>query len=117
MVPHFVDSMKGVVTDFVRFSTYWPLADLGGVPSACPPYGTQFFCFRIHFHRKVPMLEVHAPPPPREILYPPLLTQQEIFWFSVPISFPRTTGIELTSKNIPQLNWLIQITMIFMITF
>ena len=40
-----------------------PLADLGG---AClvhaPPYGTQFFRFRIHFHRKVLMSEVHATP-------------------------------------------------------
>ena len=27
-----------------------------------PPYGTQFFRFRIHFHRKVPMSVVHAPP-------------------------------------------------------
>ena len=26
-----------------------------------PPYGTQFFRFHIHFHRKAPMLEVHAP--------------------------------------------------------
>ena len=38
------------------------LADLGGVPSARPPYGTQFFRFRIHFHRKVPTSEVRAPP-------------------------------------------------------
>ena len=34
-----------------------------------PPHGTQFFHFRIHFHQKVPMSEVHAPltgarPPP-----------------------------------------------------
>ena len=41
------------------------LADLG---EAClahpppPPHGTQFFRFRIHFHRKRPMSEVHAPP-------------------------------------------------------
>ena len=27
-----------------------------------PPYGTQFFCFHKHFHRKVPTSEVHAPP-------------------------------------------------------
>ena len=33
------------------------LADLGG---GCAP-GTQFFHFRIHFHRKVPTSEVHAP--------------------------------------------------------
>ena len=26
------------------------------------PYGTQFFHFRIHFHRKVPASEVHTPP-------------------------------------------------------
>ena len=56
------------------------LADLvGSVPGARPPpppppHGTQFFHFRIHFHRKVPTSEVHAPlmgarPP---ILDPPL---------------------------------------------
>ena len=28
-----------------------------------PPRGTQFFRFHIHFHRKAPTLEVHAPPP------------------------------------------------------
>ena len=38
------------------------LADLGGRPGARPPYGTQFFRFRIHFNRKVPTSEVHAPP-------------------------------------------------------
>ena len=48
-----------------------------------PPHGTQFFHFHIHFHRRVPMSEVHAPPPLmgarpppppplREILDPPL---------------------------------------------
>ena len=26
------------------------------------PYGTQFFHFRIHFHRKAPTSEVHTPP-------------------------------------------------------
>ena len=35
------------------------------------PYGTQFFHFRIHFHRKAPASEVH---PLREILDPPLLS-------------------------------------------
>ena len=34
----------------------------GGMPSTRPPYGTQFFHFCIHFHQKVPMSEVHAPP-------------------------------------------------------
>ena len=38
------------------------LADLGDVPGARPPYGTQFFHFCTHFHQKVPVLEVHAPP-------------------------------------------------------
>ena len=37
------------------------LADLGGACPAHAPYGTQFFCFCIHFHQKVPTLEVHAP--------------------------------------------------------
>ena len=37
-------------------------ADLGGAcPAYAPPYGTQFFRFRIHFHRKVPTSEVHVP--------------------------------------------------------
>ena len=42
-----------------------------------PPYGTQFFCFRIHFHQKVVMSDIDAPitgrRPLREILDPPLL--------------------------------------------
>ena len=38
------------------------LADLGGRARHTPPYGTQFFRFGIHFHRKVPTLEVHVPP-------------------------------------------------------
>ena len=49
----------------------FPLADLGGggVPGSRHPYGTQFFCFRIHFHQKAPASEVHTPltgarPPP-----------------------------------------------------
>ena len=33
----------------------------GGHAWCIPPYGTQFFHFRIHFHRKVPTSEVHAP--------------------------------------------------------
>ena len=33
----------------------------GGMPGACPPYGTQFFRFHIYFHRKVSTSEVHAP--------------------------------------------------------
>ena len=54
---------------------------IGGSRGACPahaPHGTQFFRFRIHFHRKVPTSEVHAPPlmgarpALREILDPPL---------------------------------------------
>ena len=56
----------GSATDTVskRFNPFQmiSLADLGG---ACrvhaTPYGTQFFCFRIHFHQKVPMLEDHTP--------------------------------------------------------
>ena len=47
-----------------------------------PPYGTQFFCFHIHFHHKAPASGPHLPPPPngsmapplREILDPPLFT-------------------------------------------
>ena len=39
------------------------LSDLGGGMLAhATPYGTQFFCFRIHFHQKAPTSEVHAPP-------------------------------------------------------
>ena len=49
-------------------------SDLGGActrTSLLVPYGTQFFRFRIHFWRKVPASEVHAPPL-REILDLPL---------------------------------------------
>ena len=39
------------------------LADLEeSVPGARPPYGTRFFRFCTHFHRKAPMSEVHALP-------------------------------------------------------
>ena len=34
----------------------------GGRAGARPPHGTQFFCFCIHFHQKVPTSEVHTPP-------------------------------------------------------
>ena len=38
------------------------LADLGGACWAhATPYGTQFFCFHIHFHQKLPVSGVHAP--------------------------------------------------------
>ena len=47
------------VLDLIYFS-------IGGSRGACPvhapPHGTQFFRFRIHFHRKVPTSEVHSPP-------------------------------------------------------
>ena len=43
----------------------------GVCPAHAPPHGTQFFCFRIHFHRKVPTLEVHAPPPPPQRVHAP----------------------------------------------
>ena len=33
----------------------------GGRARRTPPFGTQFFRFCIHFHRKVPTSEVHAP--------------------------------------------------------
>ena len=51
--------------------------DLRGACRAhATPYGTQFFCFHIHFHQKVPALGVHAPQrvhaPLREILDSPL---------------------------------------------
>ena len=44
-----------------KISLCCSLADLGGVPGARPPYGTQFFCFCIHFCQKAPVSEVHAP--------------------------------------------------------
>ena len=57
------------------------LADLRGVCRVhTTPYGTQFFCFHIHFNRKAPASEVHAPPPPlREILDPSLPWVSNIF--------------------------------------
>ena len=33
----------------------------GACRAHATPYGTQFFCFCIHFHRKAPTSEVHAP--------------------------------------------------------
>ena len=58
----------------------FPVCCIGGSRVACQahaiPYGTQFFHFHIHFHRKASALEVHAPltgaRPPWEILDPPL---------------------------------------------
>ena len=50
-------SYSKIVTRYKHFA----LADLGGHARRTPPYGTQFFHFRIHFRQKVPMLEVHAP--------------------------------------------------------
>ena len=35
------------------------------------PNGSQFFCFRIHFHQKAPASEVSAPPPPHNRSRPP----------------------------------------------
>ena len=55
------------------------LADLVGACRAhTTPYGTQFFRFHIHFHRKAPASGVHVPPngstpPLQEILDPPLI--------------------------------------------
>ena len=49
----------------------------GGRARRTPPYGTQFFCFCIHFPQKVPTSEVHTPQrvhaPLQEILDPPLM--------------------------------------------
>ena len=53
---------------FLIFFT--PLADLGGRAGHTPPPIGPNSCFRMHFHRKVPTSEVHAPL--REILDPPL---------------------------------------------
>ena len=33
-----------------------------GCAGHMPPYGTQFFCFHIHFCQKAPMSGVHTPP-------------------------------------------------------
>ena len=38
------------------------LADPGGATGAPTPNGIQFFHFYICFHKKVPMLDVNAPP-------------------------------------------------------
>ena len=72
----------GSTTDFEVLIPFTSLANLGGVPGTRPPYGTQFFHFRIHFHRKVPTSEVHAPPP-REILDPPLHLVMGFIYFSL----------------------------------
>ena len=50
----------------------------GACRAHATPYGTQFFHFHIHFHRKVPMSGVQAPQwvhaPLWEILDPPLVS-------------------------------------------
>ena len=55
------------------------LADLGGIPGACPPQGSRFFRFDIQNFQKVATSGVHAPSysyevhaPLREILDPAL---------------------------------------------
>ena len=56
-----------------RHITHWRIY-MQKSPVHTPHYGTQFFRFYTHFHRKVPASEVHVPPPPlRKILDPPLL--------------------------------------------
>ena len=53
-----VDCFKGNLT------IYYALVDLGGgggAAGACPPNRIQFFCFHIHFCRKVPTSEVGTP--------------------------------------------------------
>ena len=59
-----------VLIDIIFIKLCYSVADPGiggsraGGGGACPahaPYGTQFFHFHIHFHRKVPTSEVHAP--------------------------------------------------------
>ena len=72
-----IDVFHYIQLKFSMFRNAITLADLGGRGRHMPPYGTQFFHFRIHFHQKVPTSEVHAPPltgarPLREILDPPL---------------------------------------------
>ena len=53
------------------------LADLGGRARHTPPYGSRFFRFDTQNFRNVAASGVHAPPPPREILDPPLcMTKQ-----------------------------------------
>ena len=50
----------------------YPMADLGGVPGARPPYGTNSFVFTHIFGEKCP--HRRSTPPLREILDPPLVS-------------------------------------------
>ena len=49
------------ITLCIKLGSNTPVADPGGTASAAPT-GTQFFCFCIHFRRKVAALKVGAPP-------------------------------------------------------
>ena len=64
---------RKIVTNCAMYAS----EDLGGACQVHTPYGTQFFHFRIHFQRKVPVSGVHAPQrvhaPIWEILDPPLV--------------------------------------------
>ena len=64
-----VGTLLPPTTPLTRLTPKTPLADLEGACRAhALPYGTQFFHFRTHFYRKVPVSEVHTPngymPPP-----------------------------------------------------
>ena len=47
---------------FVDLDTRLDIGGSRGRAGRTPPYGTQFFHFRIHFCQKVPVSGVHAPP-------------------------------------------------------
>ena len=53
----------------VSISCHWRIQ--GAAPARAPPNGIQFFRFHIHFHQKVPVLEVGAPPTARRPPRPP----------------------------------------------
>ena len=69
---HIILTCEYLILYFISTSTkirrsimlrHYSLADLQRKFSGASPYGTKFFHFHTHFHRKAPMSEVHAPPP------------------------------------------------------
>ena len=76
------------------------------------PYGTQFFHFRIHFHQKVPISEVHTPPMGAR---PPYRKSWIRHWFTslnldlaVKTSVSHYSPLPNTARGITETRWFSQ---------
>ena len=107
---HIILTCEYLILYFISTSTkirrsimlrHYSLADLQRKFSGASPYGTKFFHFHTHFHRKAPMSEVHAPPPTPSKMGPgspptgnprsaPAITQSSIY----------SLGIEKACKDL-----------------